>query len=77
MTSGGVLTLTGATPTFTNSGTFTYGIGTVAMNGTVSNTVSGQNNFYNISVGGNAALCNDPFMEALLQQVWEVIPAIL
>jgi len=65
MTSGGVLILTGSTPTVTNNGTFTYGIGTVAMNGTVSNTVTGQNNFYNISVGGNAALCNDTLYGSL------------
>ena len=65
MTSGGVLTMTGPSPTVTNNGTFTYGIGTVAMNGTVSNTVTGQNNFYNISVGGVAALCNDTLYGSL------------
>lgn len=56
MTAGGNLTLTGSTPVFTNNGTFTFGIGTLGLNGTTSNTLNGQTVFYNISVGGNANL---------------------
>ena len=59
MSAGGVLSLSGTSPSFTNNGTCTYGIGTVAMNGTSSNTITGQNNFYNVNVGGTASLCND------------------
>ena len=59
MTSGGTVTLVGSTPVWTNTGSFVYGTGTIALNGTVSNTISGFNSFYNVNVGGNANLTGD------------------
>jgi len=66
MSSGGALYLIGNTPLFTNNGSFVYGIGTLGLNGVLSNTINGQNSFYNVNVGGNAALCNDTIFGSLV-----------